>query len=167
MPFCFANNSASSWEFRQSMWHVRLAKAHISLCIHAVWSEPYLFAWTFYRSSATHRLRTWVAKLKERLHKLIWVYTVQHGTLLEISGDDNYILSGKLSGQSSELIEQPVKTNKQTKKKKKKTKKNESWYFMWIITDNSNGISRFVFFEKKKYFNRPSAAVFIGALIKG
>ena len=38
---------ASAWDF-PTMWYVRPAKPHISLHIHAVWSEPLLVAWVFY-----------------------------------------------------------------------------------------------------------------------
>ena len=68
-----------------TMWYVRPAKAQISLRIRAVWSEPLLVTWMFHDSKATDRTPFGVSKLKGRLHRLIWVYTCQNTTLLEIT----------------------------------------------------------------------------------
>ena len=67
------------------MWYVRPAKPQISLRIHAVWSEPLLVAWIFNECYATDWTSFWVSKLKRRLHRLVWVYTCQNATLLEIT----------------------------------------------------------------------------------
>ena len=66
------------------MWYVRPAKAQTSLRIRAVWSEHLLVAWIFYDCSATDWKAFGDSKLKRRLHRLIWVYTCQNATLLEI-----------------------------------------------------------------------------------
>ena len=67
-----------------TMWHVRPAKPQISLRIFAVWSEPLLVAWVFSNCKATGWTPFGVSKLKRRLHRLVWVYTCQNATLLEI-----------------------------------------------------------------------------------
>ena len=67
------------------MWHVRPAKAEMSLRIRAVWSEHLLVAWILYDCWATDRTVFGAAKLKRRLHRLVWVYTCQNATLLEIT----------------------------------------------------------------------------------
>ena len=67
-----------------TMWYDRPAKPQISLRIHAVWSELLLVAWVFYDCSATDWTSFGVPKLKMRLHRLVWVYTCQNATLLEI-----------------------------------------------------------------------------------
>ena len=68
-----------------TMWHVRLAKPQISLCICAVWSELLLVAWIFCDCKATDWTPFGVSKLKRMLHRLVGVYTCQYATLLEIS----------------------------------------------------------------------------------
>ena len=68
-----------------TMWYVRPAKAQTSLRICAVWSEPLLVAWIFFERSATDWTSCRVSKLKRRLHRLVWVYTCQNATLLEIT----------------------------------------------------------------------------------
>ena len=68
-----------------TMWCVRPAKAQTSLPIWADWSEPLLVAWIFYDSWATDRTSFGVSMLKRRLHRLVWVYTCQNATLLEIT----------------------------------------------------------------------------------
>ena len=68
-----------------TMWYVRPAKPQISLCIRAVWSEPLLVAWTFYEWYATDWSSFGVSKIKRRLHRLVWFYTCQNATLLEIT----------------------------------------------------------------------------------
>ena len=68
-----------------TMWYVRPAKTQISLRIHAVCSEPLLVAWIFYACYATYWTLFGVSKLKRRLHRLVWVYTCQNDTLLEIT----------------------------------------------------------------------------------
>ena len=68
-----------------TMWYVRPAKPKISLRIRAVWSEPLLVAWVFYDCLATDWTSFGVSKLQKRLHRLVWVYTCQNATLLEIT----------------------------------------------------------------------------------
>ena len=68
-----------------TMWYVRPAKSQIRLRIRAVWSEPLLGAWVFYNCLATDWTPFKVTKLKRRLQRLVWVYTCQNATLLEIS----------------------------------------------------------------------------------
>ena len=69
-----------------TMWYVRPAKAQTSLRIRAVWSESLLHvvAWLFYDCYATDWTYFGVSKLKRRLHRLVWVYTCQNTTLLEL-----------------------------------------------------------------------------------
>ena len=67
-----------------TMWYVRPAKPQISLRIRAVWSEPLLIAWVFNDCKATDWTPFGVSKLKRRLQRLVWVYTCQNATLLEI-----------------------------------------------------------------------------------
>ena len=67
-----------------TIWYVRPAKAHTSLRICAVWSEPLLVAWIYFNCQATDCTSIRVSKLKSRLHSLIWVYTCKNATLLEI-----------------------------------------------------------------------------------
>ena len=57
-----------------TMWYVRPAKTQISLCIHAVWSEPFLVAWIFYECNATDWTSFWVSKLKRGLRRLVWFW---------------------------------------------------------------------------------------------
>ena len=68
-----------------TMWYVRPAKALTSLRICAVWSESLPVAWKFYDTWAADRTSFGVSKLKRRLHRLVWVYTCQNTTLLEIT----------------------------------------------------------------------------------
>ena len=68
-----------------TLWYVRPAKPQISLRIRAVWSEPLLVVWILYDCLATDRTSFGVSKLKRRLHRLVWVYTCQNDTLLEIT----------------------------------------------------------------------------------
>ena len=68
-----------------TMWYVWLAKAQTSLRIRAVWPEPLLVTWIFYDCKATEWTPFEVNKLKRRLHRLVWVYTCQNATLLEIT----------------------------------------------------------------------------------
>ena len=75
-----------------TMCYVRPAKAQTSLRIRAVWSEPLLIAWIFYDSSATDRTSLGVSMLIRRLHRLVWVYTRQNNTLLEITCRGSYII---------------------------------------------------------------------------
>ena len=74
-----------------TMWYVRPAMPQISLRICAVWSEPLLVVWIFYQYLATGQTVFWVSKLKRRLHRLVWVYTCQNATLLEITCHRSYI----------------------------------------------------------------------------
>ena len=75
-----------------TMWYVRPAKPRISLRIRTVWSEPLLVAWIFYEFKSTDRTSFGVSKLKTRLHRLVWVYTYQNATLLEITCHGSLIL---------------------------------------------------------------------------
>ena len=50
-----------------------------------VWSEPLLVAWIFYECKATNGTSFGVSRFKRRLPSLVWVYTCQNATLLEIS----------------------------------------------------------------------------------
>ena len=68
-----------------TMWYVGPAKPQISLRIRAVWSEPLLVTWIFYDFKATARTAFGVSKFNRRLHRLVWVYTCQNATLLEIT----------------------------------------------------------------------------------
>ena len=61
-----------------TLWYVRQTKPQISLRIHAVWSEPLLVACIFYECSVTN----WTSS---GISKLVWVYTCQNTTLLEIT----------------------------------------------------------------------------------
>ena len=67
-----------------TMWYVRPAKAQTRLRIGAVWSEPLLVAWIFYDCKAADWTAFGVSKLNRRLYRLVWVYTCQNATLLEI-----------------------------------------------------------------------------------
>ena len=67
-----------------TMWYVRPAKPQISLRTRSVWSEPWLVAWIFYDCQATDWTPFGISKPKRRLYRLIWVYTCQNATLLEI-----------------------------------------------------------------------------------
>ena len=75
-----------------AMWFVRPAKSQISLRIRAVWSEPLLVAWILYDSYATDWTSFGVSKLKMMLHGLIWVYTCQNTTLLEITCHGSHVI---------------------------------------------------------------------------
>ena len=74
-----------------TMWYVRSAKSQISLRIRAVWSEPLLVACIFYECWATDWTLFGVSKLKMRMHRLVWVYTCQNATLLEITCHGSFI----------------------------------------------------------------------------
>ena len=50
-----------------------------------VWSESLPVAWIFYGSQTTNWISFGVSKHKRRLHRIVWVYTCQNATLLEIS----------------------------------------------------------------------------------
>ena len=79
------NNHLSQCMRFPTMWYVRPAKPQISLRKCAVWSEPLLVAWVFYDCYASDWAPFVVAKLKRRLQRLVWVYTCQNVTLLEIT----------------------------------------------------------------------------------
>ena len=74
-----------------TMMHLRPAKAQTSQHIRAVWSEPLLVAWIFYDCKATDRTAFGISNLKRRLHLLVWVYSCQNVTLLEISCRGSYL----------------------------------------------------------------------------
>ena len=80
-----------------TMWYVRPANAQTSLLIRAVWSEPLLVAWIFYEYKGTDQTSFRVSKLNLRLHRLVWVYSCQNTTLLEIACCGSYILSSIIS----------------------------------------------------------------------
>ena len=75
-----------------TMWYVRPAKPQVSLRIRAVWSESLLVAWVFFDCEATDWTSYGVSKLKRRLHRLVWAYTCQNATLLEITCHGSYRL---------------------------------------------------------------------------
>ena len=80
-----------------TMWYLRPAKPQISLHIRAVISEPLLVACIFYDSLTTDWTTFGDSKLKRRLHRLVWVYTCQNTTLLEITWHgSNYFVSDSL-----------------------------------------------------------------------
>ena len=72
------------------MWYMRPARLQVSLHIRAVWPEPLLVTWIFYDCQATDRTSFEVSKLNRRLHRLVWVYTCQNATLLEITCHGSY-----------------------------------------------------------------------------
>ena len=80
----------------RTMWYARPTKAQTSLRICAVWSEPLLLAWILYDCLATEWTQFGVSKLKGKQHRLVWVYTCQNTTLLEItccgSNDDSRLI---------------------------------------------------------------------------
>ena len=76
-----------------TMWYVRPAKPQISLRIRAVWSESLLVAWVFYDCKTTDWTPFGVYKLKRRLHMLVWVYTRQYATSLEITYRGSNLMS--------------------------------------------------------------------------
>ena len=61
------------------------AKPQINLLIWAVWSEPLLVAWIWYDYKAADLTPFGIPKLQRRLHRLVWVYTCQNATSLEIT----------------------------------------------------------------------------------
>ena len=73
------------------MWYVRPAKAQTSLRIRPVWSEPLQVGWIINECSATGWTAFGVSKLKRRLHILVWVYTCQNVTLLEIACHSSFL----------------------------------------------------------------------------
>ena len=93
-----------------TMWYVRPAKAQTSLCISAVWSEPLQIAWVLYECSATDWTSFGDSKLQRKLHRLVWVYTCQNATLLEISCHGSYMNTLRLYIGADGLLN--VKTQK-------------------------------------------------------
>ena len=91
-PFCVGYTAKITFEpaymsrdmIFPSIWYVRPAKAHTSLHIRTVWSEPLLISWLFNEYKATEWTTFGVSKLKRRLHMLVWVHTCQNATLLDI-----------------------------------------------------------------------------------
>ena len=59
-----------------TMLYVRPATPQISASICAVWLEPLLVVWVFYDCKATDWTPFGVSKLKRRLQRLVWVYTL-------------------------------------------------------------------------------------------
>ena len=80
---CVLDKWATTWVFQQCAMCDQ-QKAQTSLRICAVWSEPLLVAWVIYDCKATDRTSFGVSNLKGRLYSLVWVYTCQNATLLEI-----------------------------------------------------------------------------------
>ena len=74
-----------------TMWYVRPAKPQISLRICAAWSEPLLIAWLFSECQASDWTSFGVTKLKRRLRSIVWVYTCQNATWLEITCRGSYV----------------------------------------------------------------------------
>ena len=66
-----------------TMWYVPPAKTQIGLRIHVVCSL--LVTWIFYECWATDWTSFGDSKLKRSLHRLVWVYTCENATLLEIT----------------------------------------------------------------------------------
>ena len=75
-----------------TMWYVLSAKAQISLLLRTVWSEPLLVDWIFCDCKATDWTQFAVSKLNRRRQRLVWVYTCQNFTLLEITCCDSIML---------------------------------------------------------------------------
>ena len=98
-----------------TIWFVRPAKPQISLHIRAVWSEPLLVTWIFYECSATDWTPFGVSKLQRRLHRLVWVYTPQNATLLEItcqgSNNSHHRSAGDVEPLFSGTIKNKVVSN--------------------------------------------------------
>ena len=74
-----------------TMWYLQPAKAQTSLHIRTVWSEHMLVAWILYECWATDRTAFAVSKLNRRLHRLVWVYSCQNATWLEITFHGSFI----------------------------------------------------------------------------
>ena len=74
-----------------TMWYVWPAKPQISLRIRAVWSEPLLVTCIYCECQATDWTSFGVSKLKRSLHRLVWIYTCQNATLLEITSHGSYL----------------------------------------------------------------------------
>ena len=66
-------------------WHEISNNVVCATSVRAVWSKPLLVAWIFYDCKATDWTLFGVSKLNRRLRMLVWVYTCQNATLLEIS----------------------------------------------------------------------------------
>ena len=92
-----------------TMWYVRPAEPQVCLSIFAVWSEPFLAAW-----SHTATDWTWfgVSELERRLHRLIWVYICQNATLLEIT------CLGSFWNWLCDIRTKPLKSDAQVKNNK-------------------------------------------------
>ena len=74
-----------------TMWYLRPAKPQTSLRIRAVWSEPLLDAWIFMTVKLLTEHHWEFLSLQGRLHRLVWVYTCQNATLLEITCHGSYV----------------------------------------------------------------------------
>ena len=79
-----------------TMWYVRPAKAQISLRI-----QPLLVAWIFCDCLAIDWTPFGVSKLKKGLHRLVWIYTCQNATLLEITCRGSFVIRSLASLCSS------------------------------------------------------------------
>ena len=79
---------AATWDFKQygACDQQRLRPA----C--AVLSEPLLVTWIFYDYYATDGTSFGVSKLKRRQHRIVWVYSCQNATLLEITCRGSFVL---------------------------------------------------------------------------
>ena len=76
-----------------TIWFMKPAKPQISLRICAVWSQPLVVTWIFYKSWATDWTLFGVSKLIRRLQRLVWDNTCQNATLLKITCQGSYYLS--------------------------------------------------------------------------
>ena len=73
-------NWAATWDFQQ-----RGTCMCDQQSLRSAWSESLIVAWVFYECLATDWTSLGVSKLKKRLRRLVWVYTCQNTTLLEIT----------------------------------------------------------------------------------
>ena len=88
-PLIHWSDSSDGWEgwFFSDLWKKisKKNKKKLEPCVCAGWSEPLLVAWIFYECQVIDRTSFGVFKLKRRLHRLVWVYTRQNATLLEMA----------------------------------------------------------------------------------
>ena len=91
VSFASVTGQVTDCATRPTMWYVRPAKAQTNLGLRVVWSEPLLVVWLFYDCKATDRTSFRVSKLQRRLHRLVWVYTCQNSTLLEITCRGSFV----------------------------------------------------------------------------
>ena len=121
-----------------TMWYVRPAKPQISLRIRAVWSEPLLVAWIFYDCLATDWTSFVVSKLKGRVHRLVWVYSCQKATLLEITCHSSLLFLLRVSGcwmrtRKGLLLTKPSDSVYSTRKITQTTNTNQEDASLWKV----------------------------------